>query len=79
MTDKRGYITAHESRILKLSAQGKTREEIAREMNIAVSTVRTHLSNIYRVLGVSNATGASWEAMRRGLIEPPEKMEDLNR
>lgn len=78
MPDKRGYITAHERNILLLSAQGKTREEIAIAMNIAVSTVRTHLGNIYRVLGVSNATGASWEAMRRGLIEPPERV-DSNR
>ena len=45
-------LTPRERAIVALYAEGKTQEEIRREMVIAPSTLKTHNSNIYAKLGV---------------------------
>jgi DNA-binding NarL/FixJ family response regulator len=58
----RAALTAREAQILRLAARGLTNGAIARELWITEQTVKFHLSNIYRKLGVSNRTEASWYA-----------------
>jgi DNA-binding NarL/FixJ family response regulator len=53
-----GPLTAREAEILGLLAQGHTNLRIARELWIAERTVKFHLSNTYRKLGVANRTEA---------------------
>ena len=38
---------------------GMTNREIAAEVNLAVTTVKSHLSSIYKKLGVANRTQAA--------------------
>ena len=52
-------LTAREQEILGLVAQGKTNGTIARELWVTEQTVKFHLSNTYRKLGVANRTEAS--------------------
>jgi DNA-binding NarL/FixJ family response regulator len=52
-------LTARELEILGLVAQGKTNGCIARELWVTEQTVKFHLSNTYRKLGVANRTEAS--------------------
>jgi len=66
-------LTARELEILQLVAAGATNGEIARGLWVTEQTVKFHLSNIYRKLGVGNRTHASHYAHVNGLIleEPP--------
>lgn len=41
-----------EYQVLKLLANGKTNKEIAEQLNISLATVKTHVSNIFRKLGI---------------------------
>jgi len=52
-------LTTRELEILKLVAQGYTNGRIARELWVTEQTVKFHLSNTYRKLGVNNRTEAS--------------------
>ncbi len=52
-------LTDRELEILRLVAQGHTNARIARELWVTEQTVKFHLSNTYRKLGVANRTEAS--------------------
>jgi DNA-binding NarL/FixJ family response regulator len=52
-------LTDRELEILRLVAQGQTNGSIARELWVTEQTVKFHLSNTYRKLGVANRTEAS--------------------
>jgi DNA-binding NarL/FixJ family response regulator len=52
-------LTDRELEILRLVAQGYTNGKIARELWVTEQTVKFHLSNTYRKLGVANRTQAS--------------------
>jgi DNA-binding NarL/FixJ family response regulator len=52
-------LTSRELEILQLAAQGYTNGRIARRLWIAEHTVKFHLANTYRKLGVANRTEAS--------------------
>ncbi|HET7627531.1 MAG TPA: response regulator transcription factor [Bacillales bacterium] len=61
-------LTARELEILRLIADGKTNQEIADELFIAVKTVKTHITNIFSKLGVEDRTQAAIYAHRNGLV-----------
>jgi len=61
-------LTAREREILGLVAEGLTNARIGRELWVTEQTVKFHLSNIYRKLGVSNRTEASRFAYTHGLL-----------
>jgi DNA-binding NarL/FixJ family response regulator len=63
-------LTAREVEILRLAAQGYTNGRIARELWITEQTVKFHLSNTYRKLGVTNRTEASRYAFENLPAEP---------
>ncbi len=47
-------LTIKEQEILKLLAEGKTNKEIAKELYVELSTVKTHINSIYKQLQLSN-------------------------
>ncbi|GGG19531.1 hypothetical protein GCM10011344_20280 [Dokdonia pacifica] len=47
-------LTKQEQKILDLILQNRTNKEIASEIFISVSTVKTHINNIYKKLNVTN-------------------------
>jgi DNA-binding NarL/FixJ family response regulator len=61
-------LTDRELEILRLVAQGHTNARIARELWVTEQTVKFHLSNTYRKLGVANRTEASRYAHMNALI-----------
>ncbi|HEU0025234.1 MAG TPA: response regulator transcription factor [Thermoleophilaceae bacterium] len=61
-------LTAREREILALVSDGLTNARIGRELWVTEQTVKFHLSNIYRKLGVSNRTEASRYAYTHGLL-----------
>ena len=52
-------LTSREFDILRLVAEGLTNRRIARELFVTEQTVRFHLGNVFRKLGVRNRTEAS--------------------
>jgi two-component system nitrate/nitrite response regulator NarL len=62
-------LTERESQILRLIASGRSLPDIAGELFLGVTTVKTHVQHLYEKLGVSDRAAAVAEAMRRGLIE----------
>jgi DNA-binding NarL/FixJ family response regulator len=61
-------LTPRELEILRLAAGGKANAQIAAELWVTEQTVKFHLSNTYRKIGVSNRTGASRWAETQGLL-----------
>jgi DNA-binding NarL/FixJ family response regulator len=61
-------LTERETDVLRLLAQGQSNQEIARNLNISMTTVRSHVSNILMKLGVSNRTQAALIARERQLV-----------
>jgi NarL family two-component system response regulator LiaR len=61
-------LTERETDVLRLLAQGQSNQEIARNLNISMTTVRSHVSNILMKLGVSNRTQAALIARERPLL-----------
>lgn len=47
-------LTSKEVLVLRLLAESKTNKEIAAELYVELSTVKTHINNIYTKLSVSN-------------------------
>jgi DNA-binding NarL/FixJ family response regulator len=63
-------LTDRELQILRLVAAGAPNSHIAARLWITEQTVKFHLSNVYRKLGVSNRTEASHHAHVYGLLHP---------
>ena len=68
---KAAGLTERETGILKALARGLSNDEIAKEFWVAPQTVKFHLTNIYRKLGVKNRTEATRYAYQQGLVESP--------
>jgi two-component system nitrate/nitrite response regulator NarL len=62
-------LTPREQEILHLIAAGKSLPQIAKELYLGLTTVKTHVQHLYEKLGVSDRAAAVASAMRRGLIE----------
>lgn len=63
-----GGPTARELAVLALVAKGRTNAEIASELNISEHTVRRHLQNLFRRIGVSSRAAATAYALEHNLI-----------
>lgn len=61
--------TARELEVLRLIAAGKSNREIAEQLVVTESTVKTHINNLYGKLGVVRRTQAIARARELGLIE----------
>jgi DNA-binding NarL/FixJ family response regulator len=62
-------LTRREEEILKLVAEGLSNAQLARRLWVTEQTVKFHLSNVYRKLGVANRTEASRWAQVSGLLD----------
>ncbi|MCM3772074.1 MULTISPECIES: response regulator [Priestia] len=62
-------LTTREMEILLLMTQGKTNQEIADELFIALKTVKTHVSNLLSKLDVQDRTQAVIYAFKHKLVE----------
>ena len=62
-------LSERERQVLQAFARGLSVPQVAAELVIGVSTVKTHTQRMYEKLGVSDRAAAVAEAMRRGLLE----------
>lgn len=61
-------LTPRETEVLRLVALGTANKQIAVQLGIGESTVKTHLLNVFDKLGVTDRTRAVTLAMERGLL-----------
>jgi DNA-binding NarL/FixJ family response regulator len=61
-------LSARQIEVLQLVAKGRTNKEIARELDLAPSTVKTHLSQIMLCLAAQNRTDATVKAKMLDLV-----------
>ncbi|MFC4911403.1 response regulator [Actinomadura gamaensis] len=61
-------LTDRELDVVRLVARGRTNEEIAAELFVSLSTVKTHLGSVQRKLGTRNRTGIAAWAWESGLM-----------
>lgn len=62
-------LSERERAVLRELVAGAGTDEIATRLHMAPTTVKTHLSSIFRKLGVTNRAQAVAKAMRDGLLE----------
>jgi DNA-binding NarL/FixJ family response regulator len=67
--EENSNLTISEIEIVRLIAGGMTTKEIAEKKCISFHTVNTHRKNIFRKLGVSNASELIMYAIRAGWID----------
>lgn len=63
-------ISARESEIIRLVAEGLTNKEIADRLFLSAHTVTTHRKNIMAKLGVNNTAGLVLYAIRNSIVTP---------
>ena len=61
-------LSERETEVLQLIARGSANKEIAAELVITESTVKTHVANIFHKLNVNHRTEAVTHALQRGII-----------
>jgi len=66
---RRCRLTRREIGILRIVAEGRSNREVAKLLWVSDQTVKFHLANIYKKLGVRNRTEASAWAVSRGLVQ----------
>jgi len=62
-------LSEREMQVVRGFARGLSIPQLAKELYIGSSTVKTHTQRLYEKLGVSDRAAAVAEAMRRGLLE----------
>ena len=63
-------LSVREREVLELVARGLPNKLIARELEISEQTVKTHLTNVFRTIGVTDRTQAALWAERHGVTRP---------
>lgn len=72
MKKKKDLLTERQRDVLSLAAHGKSNKAIADILFISDSTVKAHLSEIFKKFGVTNRTQAAIIARDKGLIPPQD-------
>ena len=67
--DPAAQLSAREGEVLALLVEGLPNKLIARRLEISEKTVKTHLTSIFRTLGVTDRTQAALWAQRSGFTE----------
>jgi len=62
-------LSERELEVIKLMARGSANKEIAAELFISESTVKSHIASIFQKLGVGDRTEAVTQALQKGLIK----------
>jgi DNA-binding NarL/FixJ family response regulator len=64
-------LTSRELEVLRLVAEGRTNSRVAEALSVSEQTVKFHLRNVYRKLGVENRTEATGHLYALGAHEAP--------
>ena len=68
LTDTYHLLTDREKQVLQLLAEGRSNKEVAMLLDLGVSTVETHRSNLMQKLNLHNTAEIVLYAVRKGII-----------
>jgi two-component system, NarL family, response regulator NreC len=68
LTDTYHLLTDREKEVLQLLAEGRSNKEVAAELDLSLSTVETHRSNLMQKLNLHNTAELVLYAVRKGII-----------
>ncbi|MFI7016918.1 response regulator [Streptomyces sp. NPDC050164] len=64
-------LTARETEVLLLIAEGLSNQEIGRRLHVSTATVKTHINNLFAKTGLKDRAQAVRYAYGKGLVRPP--------
>lgn len=64
-------LTARETEVLLLIAEGLSNPEIARRLHVSTATVKTHINNLFTKTGLKDRAQAVRYAYGKGIVRPP--------
>ncbi|GAH67007.1 unnamed protein product, partial [marine sediment metagenome] len=67
-SERKQILSRRELEVLKLSMEGLSNKEVAKELSLGIRTVQTHWRNIFNKLGVSSRTEAIISGLNKGWI-----------
>ena len=67
--DGANVLSAREYEVLRLIAEGLFNKEIAYKLSISEKTVKNHVSNIFKKIGVSDRTQAAVYAIKNNIVD----------
>jgi DNA-binding NarL/FixJ family response regulator len=70
LKEKLSSLTEREIEVMRLIAKGKTNSEIAADLFVGETTVKTHISNLFTKLDLRDRVQAVVYAYESGLIQP---------
>ncbi|WP_225830337.1 response regulator transcription factor [Streptomyces sp. NK08204] len=70
-TESPDGLTARETEVLVLIAEGLSNQEIARKLHVSTATVKTHINNLFAKTGLKDRAQAVRYAYAKGLVPPP--------
>ncbi|MET8974804.1 response regulator transcription factor [Streptomyces sp. NPDC004539] len=65
-------LTARETEVVILIADGLSNQEISRRLHVSTTTVKTHINNLFAKAGLKDRAQAVSYAYRKGLVKPPK-------
>lgn len=68
----RRQLTDREMQVVKLLVRGLRNADIARELSVSVSTVKTHMKSILAKFGCADRTQAAVAAVVKGIVAAPD-------
>jgi two-component system response regulator NreC len=68
LTDSYHLLTDREKEVLQLLAEGRSNKDVATQLNVGLSTVETHRSNLMQKLNLHNTAEIVLYAVRKGII-----------
>lgn len=71
VTEAPDGLTARETEVLLLIAEGLSNQEIARKLHVSTATVKTHINNLFAKTGLKDRAQAVRYAYAKGLARPP--------
>jgi len=61
-------LTARETEVMRCVAGGLSNQQIAEKLIVREGTIKIHVHNIYRKLGITNRVDLTLYAQKRGLV-----------